>query len=272
MDTASLIAPALAEPASNAEALALAEREGWHLEQKLDGVRLLLHVEDGEVVGVNRKGSVTVVPPKVSAAFRWFEGRWAFDGELIKGVYWVFDLLRAMDAVELSTPYSTRRAVLEGLWPRLDMPENVCLLPSETDAVAKLERAATLRASAAEGVMLKDGTAPYVPGKRLRTTRKWKFYESADCIVLETWREGKRSMAVGLFDEYGTMVDVGSVAMTPANLGKVDVGDVVECKYLYVDDMKEPRLYQPAFVRRRNDKDPADCLLSQLKLTSREVQ
>lgn len=272
MDIESLIQPSLAEPVSSErEAIALASGNGWHLEQKLDGVRLLVHIQDGEVAGVNRKGIVIPLPSKISECFQWFQGDWVFDGELVKGVYWVFDLLRAMSAISTKDSYSARRNVLENLWPRLEMPDQVRLLPSKTDPVEKLELAASLREGRAEGVMLKDGSAPYSPGKRVRTTRKWKFYESVDCIVIEPWREGKKSMSVGLVDEHGMITDVGSVAMTPANLAKVSPGDVVECKYLYVDDPKEPRLYQPAFIRRRTDKSPDECGLDQLKFTSKEV-
>lgn len=273
MDNEWLVQPALAEPVeSDSEALRLLTKEGWHAEQKLNGVRLMVHIHESKVIGINRKGAVTLIPPKVAEAFLWFDGEWVLDGELVKGIFWVFDLPRAMNVVDIRTPYTNRRDILEELWPRLEMPDCVRLLRSEREDEGSLSLALEVREASGEGLMLKDGTAPYTPGKRTRSTRKWKFYETADCIVLETWREGKQSMAVGLVDEKtGEIVDVGSVAMTPANLGKVERGDVVECKYLYVEDMSAPRLYQPAFVHKRDDKDMQECVLSQLKVTSRDV-
>ncbi len=268
-----LVVPMLAEPIeSDSLALKILQREDWHKEQKLDGVRLLVHIHDGEVIGVNRKGAVTMLSRAIKDAFAMIDGEWVFDGELIKGVYWIFDLVRAHDLVTPSSEYSHRRAVLEHLWPSLQMPPAVRLLPSYTDPIEGMELAQRLKTNNCEGMILKKGDAPYAPGRRSRNMRKWKYWESVDCIVTELWREGKQSMSVALFDEDGGSVDIGSVTMTPANLDRVKQFDVVEVKYLYVDDPKEPRLYQPAFLRIRDDKDPEECLTSQLKYTSKEVQ
>lgn len=267
-----LVVPMLAEPIeSDSLALKLLEREDWHTEQKLDGVRLLIHIHDGEVIGVNRKGVVTMVPRAVKEAFSAIDGEWVFDGELIKGIYWVFDLVRAHTLVTPSSEYSMRRSVLETLWPDLQMPPAVRLLPSTTDPIEGMELAQRLKKQNCEGVIFKRGDAPYI-SRRTQKMRKWKFWESVDCIVTELWREGKQSMAVCLFDEDGAPQGIGSVTMTPANLGRVKQFDVVEVKYLYVEDPKEPRLYQPSFLRLRDDKDPEECLTSQLKYTNKEVQ
>lgn len=273
MDNSWLVSPTLAEPLeSEGEALSLLHKDGWHAEQKLNGVRLVVHVHEGKVIGANRKGTITIIPPKVAEAFLWFDGEWVLDGELVQGTFWVFDLVRAMSVVDLKMPCTNRRDILEELWPKLDMPESVRLLRSERDAQDKINLALGVKEAHGEGLMFKDGSAPYVPGKRTRSTRKWKFWESVDCIVLETWREGKQSMSVGLVDhQTGEIVDVGSVAMTPTNLAKVEHGDIVEVKYLYVENMDEPRLYQPAFLHKREDKSMDECLLSQLKVTSRGV-
>lgn len=269
-----LVFPTLADPvASDSLALTILQREDWHAEQKLDGVRLLVHIHDDEVIGVNRKGKITPIPKVVKDAFALIDGEWVFDGELIKGVYWIFDLVRAHDLVTEQTPYSDRRSILEILWPDLQMPASVRLLPSYTDPVECLELAQRLKENDCEGVMLKRGSATYKQGpQRDRNIRKWKFWESVDCIITELWREGKQSMAVALFDEDGAPVDIGSVTMTPANLAKAKVGQVAEVKYLYVDSPEDPRLYQPAFLRFRDDKDPEECLTTQLKYTNKEVQ
>ncbi len=266
-----LVVPMLAEPiASDSLALQILQREDWHKEQKLDGVRLLIHIHDGEVIGVNRKGVVTMVPKAVKDAFAAFDGEWVFDGELIKGVYWIFDLVRAHSLVTPVSEYTDRRNTLDFLWPSLQMPSAVRLLPSYTDPIEGMELAQQLKAHNAEGMIFKRGNAPYI-SQRTQKMRKWKFWESVDCIVTELWREGKQSMGVCLFDEDGSPVDIGSVTMTPANLGKVKQFDVVEVKYLYVDDPKEPRLYQPSFLRIRDDKDAEECLTSQLKYTNKTV-
>jgi ATP-dependent DNA ligase len=44
---------------------------------------------------------------------------------------------------------------------------------------------------------------------------------------------------------------------------------VAEVKYLYATE--DDQLYQPVFVRLRDDKDPDECLRTQLTRTNREV-
>lgn len=267
------ILPALATPVHNdAEALQLLEKDGWYAQQKLDGVRLLVHIEDGKPFGINRKGDVTLIHPDIEKAFQFFTGTWVFDGEVVGATYWVFDLLVALDHITPEHPLSFRREVLEQLWPRLNLPATVQLVPNETTTVQKLELAKRLRQRNAEGLILKKADAPYQQGKRSRDQLKWKFTETIDCFILETWREGKESIAVGVIDQdTSEIVNIGSVKMTAINLGDAERGDVVEIRYLYAQDPSAPRLYQPVFVRKRDDKAMKECLLNQLKFTSKEV-
>jgi ATP-dependent DNA ligase len=268
-----VVKPMLAEPLDDPKRAAALVSE-WYVEQKFDGVRCLVHCHDGKVIGINRKGSLMLLPDPVGQAFTSFDGEWVFDGELIKGVLWVFDLPRALEVVTPSRPYRQRREILEGLWPRLSLPPaHVKLAPSyRGDPKRAAEFVRGVHVAGGEGVMLKDPDAPYRPGQRTREVLKWKFWETVDCIVIEPWREGKQSMSVGVVDPAtGEIMDVGSVKMTPANLEKVSTGDVVEVRYLYVDDLSEPRLYQPDFIRIRDDKSPAECVVGQLKQTNKEV-
>jgi hypothetical protein len=60
-----------------------------------------------------------------------------------------------------------------------------------------------------------------------------------------------------------TLVSCGNVTI-PANHQIPRVGDVVEVRYLYAyrDSLA---LYQPVYLGPRDDVDPGECLVSQLK-------
>lgn len=133
--------------------------------------------------------------------------------------------------------------------------------------------------------MLKRANGIYLPGRRVRTTLKWKFTKTADCIVSEVRppcphdcprrkdakhlaENSHRSVNVQLLDpETHELIDVGAVAMSDDNLQKVRRGDVIEVRYLYVENPAKPRLYQPAFMRMRPDKSANECWITQLEYT-----
>lgn len=265
MDNDWLVQPALAEPVdSDGQALLLLSKEGWHAEQKLDGVRLLIHVHEGKIIGINRKGAITLIPDKVADAFAWFDGEWVLDGELVKNTYWVFDLVRAMDVVTPAMPYTNRRDVLEQLWPQLLMPDCVQLLRSAREPEDRAALALDLKEARCEGVMLKNGAAPYRAGKRTKDTRKWKYVNDVDCIVMATGIDGKQNLSVGLVvPETGEIIEVATVTALAGDGMKAQVGDVVTVKCLYASE--DNRLVQPTKPMLRDDKSPKECLFSQLE-------
>ena len=265
------LAPMLAEPVEDEKAIKILEANTHRVEQKLDGVRLLVHVQDGKTYGINRKGARTIVHPLIAKGFVRCTGEWVFDGELVGGIYWVFDMPAANGIVVPTMEYGVRRQVLDSLWPKLEMPDTVQLLPSY-QGTPGLDLAIKVRKSGGEGLMLKDPSAPYRWGKRTLGVLKFKFWKTLDCMVIEPWREGKASVSVGLIDQdTAEIIDIGSVKMTEANLNAIEQGDVVEVRYLYANDPAEPRLYQPDFLRLRTDKALEECTLDQLDFTNKTV-
>ncbi|HVD86670.1 MAG TPA: ATP-dependent DNA ligase [Solirubrobacterales bacterium] len=200
----------------------LPEGEEWAYEPKLDGFRAIVFVDGGNFYIQSRGGkSLSRYFPELSFA----PGRWVLDGELvirdaegnlefdslqerihpaqsriellskeIPAGYVVFDLLAEGDESLLGAPLRERRRRLEEIAPAAGL-ELTPLTPEAEQAERWL--------GSIEGVMAKDLSAPYVPGKR-KGMAKVKRERTIDCVVMG-WRPGKEegtvgSLILGLYD------------------------------------------------------------------------
>lgn len=261
-----LFVPMLADPATEKTADKLLLDDNWWAERKFDGDRLLVHVDGGKVNPVNRNGKPTTIPKSVQNAFaRITSGQWAFDGEIIKTKFFIFDLITAGNGTVVpSMPLEERRAVLEAFWPQWSPPESVVLSACARTADEKAVLVQYLKDDCAEGYMLKNIRSTYRSGKRPKDYwRKVKFWKTVDVVVSEVGREGKDNAVMVLLDPDRGIVEVG----TTSTIGKGDIkpGDVLEVKFLYVVDRARPRLVQPTILKKRTDKDMAECTLDQLE-------
>jgi len=212
---------------------ALPEGEEWAYEPKLDGFRAIVFVDGSESYIQSRGGKdLNRYFPELEFA----PGRWVLDGELvirdadgnlefdalqerihpaqsriellskqIPAGYIVFDLLAEGDESLLERPLRERRERLEAIAVKAGLE----LTPLTPDA----EQAERWLANI-EGVMAKDLTAPYVPGKR-KGMAKVKRERTIDCVVMG-WRPGKEegtvgSLILGLYDD-GELRTVGHIS------------------------------------------------------------
>jgi ATP-dependent DNA ligase len=200
----------------------LPEGDEWAYEPKLDGFRAIVFVDGNDAYIQSRGGKdLGRYFPELSFA----PGRWVLDGELvirdaegnlefdslqerihpaqsridllseeIPAGYIVFDLLAEGDEALLERPLRERRerlaAIAEGAGLELTP------LSTETEQAERW-------LNSIEGVMAKDLTAPYVPGKR-KGMAKVKRERTIDCVVMG-WRPGKEegtvgSLILGLYD------------------------------------------------------------------------
>lgn len=244
----------------------------WWFEQKLDGIRMAASIEGLNVQVWGRNGTLVTKPEAslVRAAFKKFPGTWTFDGEFVDGEFWIFDMPYGMDVVTPNMPYSKRREALEKFVPILEERPKVRVLPTYRTADEKFKIAEACIADHCEGLIVKRHDAPYHEGKRSPNMLKAKFWESVDVIVIEVAREGKRSVAIAVYSD-GNLIDVGSCTVTDRMLRVLEEGDVIEVKYLYAADPDKPRIYQPSFLRIRDDKAPEECTIDQIKYTSKRV-
>jgi ATP-dependent DNA ligase len=293
----------------------LPEGEEWAYEPKLDGFRAIVYVDgDGSYIQSRGGKNLNRYFPELEFA----PGRWVLDGELvirdadgnlefdslqerihpaqsriellskeIPAGYIVFDLLAEGDEALLERPLRERRDRLEAIAAKAGLE----LTPLTTDTAQAEKWLGSI-----EGVMAKDLTAPYIPGKR-KGMAKVKRERTIDCVVMG-WRPGKEegtvgSLILGLYDD-GTLRTVGHISgfsaaakrsmramLAPLETGESGTAEpsrwtggrdlewvelrpelVIEVGY---DHAASGRIRHGArFHRFRDDKQPSECRFEQL--------
>lgn len=239
-------------------------------QQKLDGVRVLVHVGD-TLIATNRAGQPTQMANAAQLGLDYVPKGTILDGEVVGGEFWLFDILAFAGDDVRARGYLERWQLLdEELEPALTGASRI--LPLASTQRTKRTLHDKLRRAGAEGIVFKHRDAPYTSG-RGTTQRKYKFIKSADVLILENVGNAYR-MAVW---DGRQLFDVGRVFAGTTNASRKDLDDrlargetiVAEVRYLYATD--DHQLFQPVFVGRRDDKLADDCVRGQLVRTDRTV-
>lgn len=241
---------------------ALISSDFW-MQEKLDGRRVQIRLQDGRVIGSNKLGLEIALPePVAQAVINLPYERLDLDGELIGSVYHVFDLTARDTALYGDRPYEDRFAALQFVMRAADASA-LQLVKNAITTHDKLELYRALDQAHAEGVVFKDPTAPYVVGRPSSggPQLKWKFTATGSFLVTRV--NPKMSVGLGLLTSGGVMVPTGNVTI-PQGHCMPTVGDIVEVRYLYAMPDSQA-LFQPVFLCRRDDIRREECLLSQLK-------
>jgi ATP-dependent DNA ligase len=202
-----------------------------------------------------------------------------------------FDLLAEGDETLLELPYLERRRRLE---PAIAPPVEL------TPTTGSAKDAGKWLTGTSEGVIAKQADAPYLPGER-RGMAKIKRVRTADTVV-RAFRFGKEegtvgSLILGLYDENGELREVGHTSGFSAKEKRELVG-ILEPYRTYERGSGEPSRWKSEqelvweglrpelvcevafdhvtgrrirhgakFLRWRQDKDPNECTLDQLRPT-----
>lgn len=250
--------------------------ERWVMEQKLDGHRLLLMSPGADMppTAITRNGSVyTRKLPRAVQDFRFPEGEWALDGELVGNTFWVFDLPVVPVEGANGAALWARRAMLEELLRDIQHPFK--LIPQARNRDEKIALASKALEDCFEGLLLKKADSPYRSGGRTEEWLKVKFVATADCVVLDVRDDGKDSVRLGLWGSDALtgpveMHEVGRASLIGKEKGgAIERGDVLEVRYLYCG--AGGRLFQPTILRKRTDKAAHECTIAQLKHVNKEV-
>lgn len=242
-------------------------------QQKVDGQRVLARV-GAELMATNREGQLTSVSAVILEGLSYLPPGTIVDGEVVGDALWLFDLLQVGERDLRGLGYWERFTVLsEELEPALSGP--VSVLPAFRGTKAKRALHARLLASGAEGIVFKERDAPYTSGRPASggPQRKLKFIKSADVFILENAGNAYR-MAVW---DSAKIFEVGKVFAGTTNESRRALDErlrrgerpVAEVRYLYATD--DHQLFQPVFVRLRDDKPLEHCRRDQLVDTNREV-
>jgi len=259
--------PMLAFPGDPALIARLLVDDRFCCQQKVDGERALVLVDAGKVTVLNRTGSTSrCATQQIRQVFaRLHQGSWCFDGEILDGTLWLFDMPEAAGLVDCATPFGLRFGVLAEMFDRvLAGSDAVRLLPVARTTSEKVALRDKVRRANGEGLVLKDVDAPYLPGKRSRYLYKDKHWHEADCVVTAVgvgWSKHTNSTKANM----ELSVFRGSTLVKVCECGDgglvVKVGDVVEVRYL---TWSGSSLIQPTLPRRRMDKAPEECTWDQL--------
>jgi bifunctional non-homologous end joining protein LigD len=257
------ILPQLLNPIGEAEVELLLRDDNYCAQEKFDGKHLLVRKQDDDLEGINKKGFVVGLPQTVANELRGVAGSFIPDGESIGDDYHAFDLLEYNGENLRLLPYRIRLARLIDLLllTRADF-KHIRLVQTAFSTRQKTELWERLRREHREGIVFKRLDAPYVPGKPNSggPQLKFKFVATASAIVTKV--NVQRSVEVGLM-KGRSLVSCSNVTI-PANQPIPKVGDVVEVRYLYAyrDSLA---LYQPVYLGLRDDVDPGECTVQQLK-------
>ena len=259
---ASGILPQLLNPVEEAEVEVLLRDDNYCAQEKFDGRHLLIRKQDEHLEGINKKGLIVGLPVTVADDIRVLPGSFIPDGESIGDDYHAFDLLEIDGRNLRPLQYRTRLARLTDLLLSNSRHPHVRLVGTAFTTWDKTELWHRLRAENREGIVFKRLNAPYTPGKPNRggSQLKFKFVATVSAIVAKV--NTQRSVEVSLL-QGRSLVSCGNVSI-PANHEIPQVGAVVEVRYLYAyrDSLA---LYQPVYLGPRDDVDPGECLVSQLK-------
>ena len=257
--------PQLLNAIDHAEAERLILDPAWCMQEKYDGVRMMLRIKDGAVDGINRKGLTVALPqPVADEALKLAKANGfidsVFDGELIGDVLHVFDVLRHGGADTTFLPLSTRLDIIAN---ELPIMRGAVQYVGTLTLSQKSPAFAEAKWKGAEGVVFKRLDAPYTAGRPASggTALKFKFTASATFRVREV-NTGKRSVQMEMLDGAGQWIGVGSVTIPP-NHAVPDVGTLCEATYLYAH--RDGALFQPVYKGERGDQDEGDCTLAQLQ-------
>jgi len=246
---------------------ALLADNGFYLQPKHDGRRLLVSKRGQVVVGINRRGIECGIPASIHAAALTLPGDFLIDGEAVGDMLHVFDILEIEGICMRVVPYRDRLVKLLNLLASAQQTA-IQWVATISGHEAKTRFFHQLREDNAEGVVFKRIGAAHSPGRPNwgGDQFKYKFVETASVIVNAI--NARRSVQIAVW-ENGTLIPCGNVTI-PVDQPIPLVGDTAEVRYLYAMP-GSGSLFQPVYLGVRDDIMPAECSRDQLKFRREEV-
>jgi bifunctional non-homologous end joining protein LigD len=251
--------PQLLNPIDESEVEKYLLNDAWGGQEKKDGVHVQVKIINEPLYQnmkvFNKKGKEI---PFIKEWLNEFSHACLLDGEKIGDYYHVFDILDLYTNSLRLSGYEERHEILS----KLKFLSRFKIVPLAIGYKAKKELYDRLLKEDKEGIVFKRLNAIHTPGRPASygDMLKFKFYSTAS-VRVAPGREGKRSIGMEVLDG-NAWTFVGNCTIPP-NKEIPEIGCVVEVRMLYYN--KGGSIYQPTYLGLRDDTEPKECIISQLK-------
>lgn len=252
------VRPQLLNPVNKSCVTGLICDGDWWLQEKHDGVRMLVQVLDGKATAINRKGLTVGAPLTILDSFKSVPDGSLIDGEAIGDNFFAFDLLAYDGNSTENHPYFKRFEILE----TLEFGSHVTVSETAKTTTEKTHLLDICKKNSSEGVVIKNINAKYESGRPASggMQLKHKFYKTASVIV-SGQNDDRRSVQMSVVSQ-GELTFVGNVTIPPSS-DIPEKDSIIEVRYLYA--YPNGSLYQPTFLFKRNDVELDECSVDQLE-------
>lgn len=276
-------------------------------ELKLDGVRAQVHIEPDTVKIYNRNGVlINDRYPDVVAQMERFRENYVpnyyvFDGEIVcgQGRKSDFHAIQIRDKTTRNVLERIKSGTLEPamfiafdvlIWQSVSYMDKSLAVRDERLASSGLPMIATIsrvgfnaneacqtaKSLGYEGIVIKQWSSRYYPGKRSSAWVKWKAKNSCSAFVVgieeSTGSRHFGALRVAVLDDDDKIVEIGTVGSGFAANDFQEINDyikassnplIVEIEYL---DFPDTRLRQPVYKGIRTDVEPTSCRLRDIQV------
>jgi len=246
--------PQLLNPIEDAQSYI--DDDNYLAQEKKDGERRMIIVDDNGVKGLNKKGEEVSVSREIINSI---SDNCILDGEIVGNTLYVFDILSLYKKDLTKKSCAERNVILN----TLSFGNSVIIVETTYTKKGKQKLFDKLKSERREGIVFKNINSPYTIGRPSSggNQLKFKFYKTATFIVANA-TNNKRSVGLELIDNKTKQrVFMGKVTIPP-NYDVPAIGDLVEVRYLYA--YRGGAIYQPVYLGKRNDSDLTDATMNQI--------
>lgn len=222
----------------------------WGAQEKKDGERRQFSwCSSYGYLGSNRKSKPVPIPLEFEkSALMIFgkERKFHIDGEIIGESLFAFDIL-ALDSDLRQIAFDERFKILEKCLGNI-ADNTLTIVPLAKSESEKRTLLQSIIESNGEGIVFKRLDSQY-----FERSLKFKLYDDATVIV--TGINLQRSVSIGVLGDEDEIIKVGNLTIPP-NKDIPSVGSLLDVKYLYY--YSGGSLYQPTYIKLREDKDVPD--------------
>lgn len=230
--------------------------QNMYLQVKHDGERRGIVITDDAIVPSNRRGLRTTIDPKISGDLNVLCAGHSWDGVLdcedMGDHLVIFDLVDSGMSNDMFEHRNVELQILEDTIEDLKLEHLTVERPVFPTCFQDVLNFVDLcRDYKEEGVVFRNGRAPYTPGRPNSggDCLKFKFVERAT-VVVYAHNIGKRSVEMRIRDVGGHWYTIGNCTIPP-NYSIPPVDATIDVEYLHA--FRGGSLYQPVYKGERTD-------------------